>query len=1158
MKQRFSSLDVKVIAHELSNSLCTLRLSNVYDLSSRIFLLKFAKPNHREQVVIDSGFRCHLTSFSRATAAAPSAFVTRLRKFLRTRRVTSVSQVGTDRIIEFQFSDGQYRLFLEFYAGGNIVLTDQELNILSLLRIVSEGQDQEELRVGLKYSLENRQNYGGVPPLTKERVREGLRKTLDRNEVAATAPAKKVKKKSGDMLRKALATTLTEFPPMLVDHALRVKEFDSNTPVEEVIKDESVLDRLMLVLEEAGNVVTEITAQETSKGYIIAKLTRPRASKSEESPPKDYEANDTKSEGLLYEDFHPFRPLQFEGVPETKIIEFDGFNKTVDEFFSSIEAQKLESRLTEREEQAKKKLESARQDHQKRVGGLQQVQELNVRKAQAIEVNLQRVQEAIAAVNGLIAQGMDWVEIARLIEMEQARHNPVAEMIKIPLKLYENTATLLLAEATFDDDDDFEGDETGSDVSDSENEQSKPSKSSKPAKSEDRRLAVDVDLALSPWSNARQYYDQKKTAAVKEQKTLQSSAMALKNTEKKINADLKKGLKQEKEVLRPVRKLHWFEKFYYFISSDGYLVLGGRDAQQNEILYKRYLKKGDVYVHADLQGAAAIIIKNKSSMLDSPMPPSTLSQAGTFAVSTSSAWDSKAVMSAWWVTADQVSKTAPTGEYLTIGAFQIRGNKNFLPPAQLLLGFGVMFHISEESKARHMKHRLRDDRDRESAVSTSTTLVGESGTTNNEADEESERNQSDDDHKTDGEARPESIDGNEPEDADLKSEKDSDNEAEDENNDAHYANPLQSGQAQPDSGGQEPINSSDTMTEALQVDGDRGEELEENTVADSVDSDDSEPNHESNTANGIADNSPNPIPTTSAVRHLSAKERRLLRKGLPQSSTPSTAPTSDTELTSESVPPTSADHNPLANPGKASVSQLLPHVRGKHGQRNKRATKYAHQDDEDRALALRLLGSTAAQQKVTSDADSKAARDAEAAAQKERRREQHLRAQQTGKESEETRRQNLEAGLGDDEDGEGVNLGLLENFVGIPLPGDEILDALVVCAPWDAIGARLRWRVKMQPGTVKKGKAVREILGHWGREVGDREKRKAVAVGEDGYEEETVRRREGELVKALKEGEVVGVVPVGRCRVVVGGGGERSKAAAGKGKRGGRGSKKAR
>ncbi|MCJ1473318.1 hypothetical protein MMC13_001969 [Lambiella insularis] len=1154
MKQRFSSLDVKVISHELSNSLCTLRLANVYDLSSRIFLLKFAKPNHREQMVIDSGFRCHLTTFARATAAAPSAFVIRLRKYLRTRRVTSVAQVGTDRIIEFQFSDGQYRLFLEFYAGGNLVLTDNELNILALLRVVSEGQEQEELRVGLKYSLKNRQNYGGVPPLTKERVREGLQKALERNAAEVAVPGKKIKKKAGDALRKALATTLTEFPPMLVDHALRVKEFVSNTPVEDVINNDSMLERLMLVLEEADRVVKEITARETSKGYIIAKLTKPRI-REKESPALDEVRADHRERGnLLYEDFHPFRPRQFEEVPETTIVEFDGFNKTVDEFFSSLESQKLESRLTEREEQARKKLETARQDHQKRVGGLQQVQELNVRRAHAIEANLQRVQEAIAAVNGLIAQGMDWMEIARLIEMEQARHNPVAEMIRLPLKLYENTATLLLAEASFDDEQDFEGDETGSDVSDSEDEKSEPTKTPKHAKPVDKRLPVDVDLAISPWSNARQYYDQKKTAAVKEQKTLQSSAMALKNTEKKISADLKKGLKQEKELLRPVRKQLWFEKFYYFISSDGYLVLGGKDAQQNELLYKKHLKKGDVYVHADLNGAASIVIKNKPSMLDSPIPPSTLSQAGTYTVSSSSAWDSKAVMSAWWVNADQVSKTAPSGEYLAMGAFMVRGKKNFLPPAQLLMGFGIMFHISEESKARHLKHRLHDDNNNTVKSSATTTLAEESDASDAEEDEVDKTKQSDNDHGADEET-PVAGEGASKADHVTELTPGSENEDEEDNDLPIYENPLQSSYSvTADKNSEltsEPLSENEADGPKTPIDiPEEGHEP----------SSDASPSEEGSQVTMPAPKDNLIDIKSSSIRHLSAKERRDLRKGPTGSSStpsqPSTNPSSDTDNLPDPAPTTVTNSAPL--PHKAP-NPPAPHVRGKHGQRTKQKAKYAHQDDEDRALALRLLGSTAATEKATADATSKAARDAEAAAQKERRREQHLGAQQAGKESEEMRRQHLEEGIATLDEDEVADLGLIDSFVGAPLPGDEIMDALVVCAPWDAVGARLRWRVKMQPGAVKKGKAVREILGHWGKEVGEREKRRRVGVGEEGFEEDKLTRREGELVRALREGEVVGVVPLGKCRVVVGGGGERSKAAAsGKGKRGGRGSKKAR
>lgn len=124
MKQRFSSLDVKVIAHELSEALVSLRLANIYDLNTKILLLKFAKPDNKKQLLIESGFRCHLTEFARTAASAPSVFVARLRKFLKTRRVTSVSQIGTDRIIELQFSDGAYRLYLEFFASGNVILTD--------------------------------------------------------------------------------------------------------------------------------------------------------------------------------------------------------------------------------------------------------------------------------------------------------------------------------------------------------------------------------------------------------------------------------------------------------------------------------------------------------------------------------------------------------------------------------------------------------------------------------------------------------------------------------------------------------------------------------------------------------------------------------------------------------------------------------------------------------------------------------------------------------------------------------------------------------------------------------------------------------------------------------------------------------------------------
>jgi predicted ribosome quality control (RQC) complex YloA/Tae2 family protein len=67
-------------------------------------------------------------------AAASSAFVTRLRKYLKSRRITSVAQIGPDRVIEIAFSDGQYRLYLEFFAAGNLIFTDKDYTVLAPLR----------------------------------------------------------------------------------------------------------------------------------------------------------------------------------------------------------------------------------------------------------------------------------------------------------------------------------------------------------------------------------------------------------------------------------------------------------------------------------------------------------------------------------------------------------------------------------------------------------------------------------------------------------------------------------------------------------------------------------------------------------------------------------------------------------------------------------------------------------------------------------------------------------------------------------------------------------------------------------------------------------------------------------------------------------------
>ena len=83
----------------------------------------------------------------------------------------------------------------------------------------------------------------------------------------------------------------------------------------------------------------------------------------------------------------------------------------------------------------------------------------------------------------------------------------------------------------------------------------------------------------------------------------------------------------------------------------------------------------------------------------------TLNEAAVFEVCHSRAWDAKIITEVYWVNADQVSKTPPTGLYISTGSFIIRGKRNFITPNKLALGFTLMFYLSPESIANHIGER---------------------------------------------------------------------------------------------------------------------------------------------------------------------------------------------------------------------------------------------------------------------------------------------------------------------------------------------------------------------------------------------------------------------------------------------------------------------
>lgn len=196
-----------------------------------------------------------------------------------------------------------------------------------------------------------------------------------------------------------------------------------------------------------------------------------------------------------------------------------------------------------------------------------------------------------------------------------------------------------------------------------------------------------VDLRKSVPENAQFYYVRAKKAKAK----IPGLAKAIEETKGRI-ARLDDKIRSEAEErkpveMRPVRKVKWFEKFRWFTSSDGFLVIGGRDATSNEIVIKKHTDPQDVVFHADIQGAPFFVVKNPDKIV---LPDDTIQEAAEAAASYSSGWR-KGVgqLDVYYIAPEQVSKTPESGEFLAKGAFVIRGKRNWLRKTQLKLAVGL-------------------------------------------------------------------------------------------------------------------------------------------------------------------------------------------------------------------------------------------------------------------------------------------------------------------------------------------------------------------------------------------------------------------------------------------------------------------------------------
>uniref|UniRef100_H3B9L2 Ribosome quality control complex subunit NEMF n=1 Tax=Latimeria chalumnae TaxID=7897 RepID=H3B9L2_LATCH len=1047
MKSRFNTVDIKAVLAELNDSLLGMRVYNVYDVDNKTYLIRLQKPDTKAVLLIESGIRIHTTEFEWPKNLMPSGFAMKCRKHLKTRRLVSVKQLGVDRIVDFQFGSDEaaYHLIVELYDRGNIVLTDHEYSILNILRFRTDESEDVKFAVRERYPVENAK--GPEPLISLERL----------TEILSNAP-------KGEQLKRVLNPHLA-CGATLIEHCLIEVGFSGSIKIDQHFDITKDMEKVLLALQKAEEFMC-IADCFKGKGYIIQKQEK-KPSLDPGKPPENL---------LTYEEFHPFLFAQYAKCP---YVEFESFDKAVDEFYSKLEGQKIDLKALQQEKQALKKLENVRKDHIQRLETLHQAQEIDKVKGELIEINLQIVDRAIQVVRSALANQIDWTEIGIIVKEAQAQGDPVACAIK-ELKLSTNHITMLLKnpyvtsdeEEAKDDGDDDDGEEKEVEAAKAKGKKKKEKNKQQQKLQKNKPLLIDVDLSLSAYANAKRYYDHKRFAAKKEQKTVEAAEKAFKSAEKKTKQTLKEV--QTVTTIQKARKVYWFEKFLWFISSENYLVIAGRDQQQNETIVKRYLRPGDIYVHADLHGATSCVIKNATG---EPIPPRTLTEAGTMALCYSAAWDARVITSAWWVCHHQVSKTAPTGEYLTTGSFMIRGKKNFLPPSYLMMGFGFLFKVDEPYVWRHKGERKikSQDEDLETVTSITSELLSEETETLGEEEDSSSDEEA-------GMTAPS-------QENQLKEAKTESNQSEENLEEELEQLEEHTGTSGEESGEERNRKENDTEgTEDMEkIKGEKGSE-EVSYPDTTIDLSHLQAQRFIPVHKTITDEeSDNQCSSGKSLgrRHLSAKERRFreMKKKKKQNET------EDSELVQQENESKAQSSTNKDIPKTVPAQQLL-----KRGQKNKLKKikeKYKDQDEEDRELMMQLLGS-AGSSKEEKGKKSKKGKLKEESSKKTQKlkvgQQANTGAKKPGQKplidkgtleiQEMSNEQNYEQDQEEQEQEQQVNEeseNLLDSLTGQPHPDDVLLFSIPVCAPYTTM-TNYKYKVKLTPGTQKKGKAAKTAL----------------------------------------------------------------------------------
>lgn len=659
-KRELSSIDLAALVTEL-NRYEGAKVDKAYLYDDDLLRLKLRDFDRgRVELMIEVGDvkRAHTADPDRVADAPgrPPNFAKMLRNRMSGADFAGVSQYEFDRILTFEFEreDQNTTLVAELFGQGNVAAlgeTGEVVGSLSTVRLKSRT-----VAPGSQYEY----------PASR----------LNPLDVSLGGFERHMRESDSDVVR-TLATQLN-LGGLYAEEVCTRAGVEKETPIEEATDDQ--LRALHDALSRIG--------ERLRSGDIDPRVYE---------EPVDGDGNADGDADPRVVDVTPFPLAEHEDLPS---VGFDSFNDAVDEYFYRLgneDAEAGDAPADAGDSRPDFEAEIAKQERiieqqEGAIEGFEEQAQAERERAELLYANYDLVDEVISTVREARESEVPWAEIEETLDAGAERGIPAAEAV-VDVDGGEGTVTVELAEEP--DDADGEGDASGGttriELDASEGVEVNADRLYQEAK----RVEEKKEGAMAAIESTREELE-----AVKERKAeweeQQATDDAAGDGEDGDEADDEEEYETDwlSRASIPIRSPDdWYDRFRWFHTSTGYLVIGGRNADQNEELVKKYMGKHDRFFHTQAHGGPVTILK-ASGPSESAEPvdfsEETLREAAQFAVSYSSDWkDGRGAGDAYMVEPDQVSKTPESGEYIEKGSFVIRGDRTYFEDVPCRIAVGV-------------------------------------------------------------------------------------------------------------------------------------------------------------------------------------------------------------------------------------------------------------------------------------------------------------------------------------------------------------------------------------------------------------------------------------------------------------------------------------